>query len=283
MSKHFLFILSAVCLLQSSCDIINPEEQIPTYIHIDSFKFVNPNPSITGTGIQKITAAWVYLDGKNVGVFELPADIPVLTTGSQQIQIAPGVDNQGYSDYKVQYPFFSFYNHQIEAQPGKTITLIPETQYIDDLKFWDEDFESGNQFVTLSGDTIRRITHADSVLEGGGSGRILLSSGANTSSEFSAVFNIKPGTRCYLEMSYKGDISFTAGAMAALSSGALEPYFLGGVNPKSDRWGKLYLDLQPFTTKLPNAVGWSVIVRAGLKEGQSDGYLLLDNIKVISY
>lgn len=283
MSRHILLILLAVCLLQTSCDIIDPAEKIPTYVHIDSVKFINPDPALTGTGIQSINTVWVYLDGTNIGVFELPADIPVLVSGTQELQISPGVTNQGISDYKVQYPFFSFYNYQLTEQPGKVITLVPETKYIDGLKFWDEDFESGNQFskLTGAGDSIRRVTASDSVQEGGGAACITLS-GSNNFAEVGALFNIKPGTRCFLEISYKGNLSFTAGVMAALSSG-FDPAYLGGVNPKTDRWGKLYLDIQTFTTKYPNALAWSVIIKATLSEGQTEGYLLLDNIKVISY
>lgn len=284
MSKHILFILLAVCLLQTSCDIINPAEKIPTYIHIDSFKFVNPDPSVTGTGIQSINSAWVYVDGKTVGVFELPADIPVLLTGTQEIQIAPGVNNQGFSDYKIQYPFFEFYNQQVTEQAGKVITLAAETKYTADLKFWKADFESGNQFSKLNstGDTLRRVNSADSVLEGGGAGCITLGAGGYGFAEVIAPFNIKPGSKCFLEISYKGNLSFTAGVLAFVNN-TNDYSYLAGVNPKEDKWGKIYIDVLSFTTKYPTAGGWGVIIKSTLNEGQTEGYLLLDNIKVISY
>ncbi len=283
MSKHILLILSALCLLQASCKIIDPAEKIPTYIHIDSFKFVNPDPSVTGTGMQSINSAWVYLDGANIGVFELPADIPLLVSGTKEVQIGPAVNNQGFSDYKILYPFFSFYNYQLAEQPGKIVTVHPETKYVEGLKFWDEDFESGSQFTRLAGDTsIRRVTGADSVLEGGGAGCVELLSGNYVYAEFIAPLNIKPGTKCFLEISYKGTLSFTAGILAFVNN-TNDYAYLAGVNAKSDKWGKIYIDLLSFTTKYPNASGWGVIIKSTLNEGQTDGYLLLDNIKVISY
>jgi hypothetical protein len=283
MSKHILYILLAVCFLQTGCDIINPEEKIPTFVHIDSFKFVNPNPNEAGTSLQNINCAWVFLDGQNVGVFELPADIPVLVSGTQELQISPGVTLQGLNDYKVQYPFFAFYNYQLEDKPGKVINLPAETRYIDGLKYWKEDFESGNQFIKLSGDTtVRRVTGADSVLEGGGSGCISLAAGSYVNAETFAEFDIKPGTKCFLEINYKGTLPFTIGVLAILPVSGNNSSYMAGVKAK-ESWGKFYLDLQPFTTQYPTALKWYIMLKTNLEEGQTDGYLLLDNIKVISY
>lgn len=282
MSKRILFILSVFCLLQTSCDIINPAEKLPTYVHIDSFKFVNPYPNQTGTGIQNITSAWVFLDGKNVGVFELPADIPVLVSGTQELQISPGIDIQGFKDYKVQYPFFSFYTYQLEDKPGEVIKLAAETKYVEGLKYWTEDFESGNQFIHGGGDSLRRTTAADSVLEGGGSGRISLPAGEFVGSESLVEFDIKPGTKCFLEINYKGTLPFTIGLLAVLPVSGSEPTYLAGVKAK-DSWGKFYVDLQPYTTLYPTADKWYVMIKTVLEDGESSGYLLLDNIKVISY
>jgi hypothetical protein len=284
MSTRILFIILAVCSLQTGCDIINPEEQIPTYVHIDSFTFVNPNPTQTGTGLQEINTVWAYLDGENIGVFDLPATIPVLLTGKKQLQLAPGVNNQGLKDYKLQYPFFSFYTYELEANPGQTINLQPETKYEPDLKYWKDDFEANTKFIKLSGDTtMRRVTGADSVLEGGGAGCISLLSGSYETAESFAAFDIKPGTKCFLEISYKGTLAFTAGVIGVLpSTSGFQSSYLAGVKAK-DQWGKVYIDLQPFTTQYPSIVSWSVMIKATLEEGQTEGYLLLDNIKVISY
>ena len=225
----------------SACNIINPKEEIPTYVHIDSFKFYNPNPNLTGSANQAITSVWAYIDGNPIGVFDLPATIPVLANGTQELQLAPGVNNQGLKDYQLTYPFFAFHKESITATPGKVINITPETQYVPDLKYWIEDFETSNSFSKLSGDTsIRRVTGQDSVLEGGGSGCISLGPGMATA-------------EC-----------------------------LAGIKPK-DSWGKFYVNVQRYTTQFANPLKFSVIIKTSLEEEQSEGYLLLDNIKVISY
>lgn len=277
-----LFILLVATLLHTGCNIINPTEEVPTYVHIDSFTFTSTQPDLTGTNRQAITSVWAYLDGANVGVFELPADIPVLLSRKSQLQLAPGVRNQGLNDYHIAYPFFEFYNVDLEPTPGKVITLQPETRYIANLQYWKESFENGGgQFIKLSGDTaIRRVQSADSVYEGGGAGVIVLNSNYPTSENI-ATLPITPGTQCWLEIHYRGTLAFQVGGRAIFSGNT--PYaYLAGVKPKEE-WGKLYVDMAQFTRLHPNALAYSVIIKSELGEGQSDGYLLLDNIKVISY
>jgi hypothetical protein len=280
LTTFILFLFS--CMFIAGCDIVNPGEEIPTYVHVDSFKFNNPNPNATGTGKQAITSVFAYVDGEALGVFELPADIPVNLRNTQQLQLSPGVNNQGLLDYQLSYPFFSFYNINVAAAPGTVINMIPETQYIADLKYWICDFESGNQFTRLSGDTsIRWVSGADSVFEGGKGGCISLGGGLSRAEGFAPI-SFTPGTQGYLELHYKGTLPFQVGILVAQSGGGFTQSYLAGVKAK-DQWGKLYLNVQQFTSQFPDALKFSVIIQSYLEEGTTEGYVLLDNIKVISY
>lgn len=286
MTTRILFILCVVCFWGAGCNIINPKEDIPTYVRIDSFTFKSDNPGLTGTTRQDITAVWAYLDGQNLGVFELPAEIPILMDGTKELQLAPGVNEQGMLDYKLQYPHFAFYKTNITADPGKTITLQPETKYIEDLKYWRTDFESGNTFQKLSGDTaIRLVSGIDSVFEGGKAGCISLNANADvpyrTSESFSLIDFI-PGQNAYLEIHYKGNLPFAVGILAALNNGSNTSTYLAGIKPR-DEWGKFYVNISQYTSQYPSALNFSVLIRVAMEDGQTDGYVLLDNIKVISY
>jgi hypothetical protein len=283
MRKLTISILILIAgLLQAGCDLINPAEGIPTYVQIDSFSFSNPNPGLTGTGRQAINSVWVYLDGESIGVFELPATIPVLLSSKRQLQLAPGVDNQGLKDYKLPYPFFSFYNIDIEPKPGEIVKLQPETKYISDLKFWHSDFESGNVFAKLSGDTsIRIVRGQDSVLEGGAAGCISLGNGLANAESTTLISSFSPGTQGYLEFNYKGNLSFQVGILVILSSGTQYSY-LAGIKAKEE-WGKFYLDINQYTAQYSGALGYSVLIKSSLEEGQTGGYVLLDNIKAVWY
>jgi hypothetical protein len=81
--QTLFFILFAFFTAQlfSSCEVINPSEEIPCYLRIDSFLFVdtvNGTPIIIKRNTQKITDAWVFVDGKLVGIYDYPSVFPLL-------------------------------------------------------------------------------------------------------------------------------------------------------------------------------------------------------------
>ncbi|NJL74770.1 MAG: hypothetical protein HC892_06765 [Saprospiraceae bacterium] len=65
-------------MLCCSCDLINPAESIPAYLYITPFEFEIENTLRQGTGDQKITEAWVSIDGEFLGTYSLPALVPIL-------------------------------------------------------------------------------------------------------------------------------------------------------------------------------------------------------------
>ena len=79
---------------------INPKEQIPTYIHIDSIQF-NANPALLGiTKSHQITVAWVYYNNGLIGTYDLPATITVPMGGDSagHLQVAPGIAINGLNN-----------------------------------------------------------------------------------------------------------------------------------------------------------------------------------------
>src|SRR5689334_9342546 len=99
---------SLIVITVSSCNLINPDEQAPGYIAIDTFTF-DPNPTIGETGPSvstKIKDVWVYIDNKFQGAYELPAKFPVLETGSRKIIVSPGIFLNGIAGTRSPYPFY---------------------------------------------------------------------------------------------------------------------------------------------------------------------------------
>ena len=66
--KRIFFVLLLVNL---SCQIIESPEKAPSFIHIDDFIF-NISNNNQGTNSEKITDAWIYVNGNLEGVYELP-------------------------------------------------------------------------------------------------------------------------------------------------------------------------------------------------------------------
>src|SRR5687768_8161045 len=93
---HYFFFVSCFILFISSCEVINPSEDIPSYIRIDSISVIDTttnNPVFKGS--QRVTDAWIFIDGILHGVYELPATFPVLEEGTHKLTIYGGIQVNG--------------------------------------------------------------------------------------------------------------------------------------------------------------------------------------------
>ena len=81
-------------IVLSSCNNFKGSQEIPAYIHIDTFLFTT-NYGLEGAASHKITDAWLYIDDDIQGCYELPATIPVLERGNHRVTIIPGIKLNG--------------------------------------------------------------------------------------------------------------------------------------------------------------------------------------------
>jgi hypothetical protein len=284
---RYIFLLS-VCisgLFVASCNVINPTEVTPTYIYLDSTQFKVNDALKEGSGSQKVTSAWVYFNNDLVGAFELPTKVPILATAAGQVRITAGVTYSGLSQ-ESQYPFFAGDTFNIQPAAGQVLHPIPTFTYVAAAKFpLKEDFETGNTFGKLnpnntSDTTIVRTDDKSKVFEGGGSGYIFVDGTHPTSENVSnTAFAITQG-ESYLELNYKCNTSFQVGLITSIN-GQIVPQYLAGVKAK-ESWNKIYVALSKFTGNYPSK-SYSLIIKTGLDDGLSTGYVLLDNIKVVSF
>jgi hypothetical protein len=81
----------------SACEIINPTEDTPSYLKINKIRLDARKSSTEnyGTESNNISDAWVFVNGKLIGTFELPATIPVLVSGEAKIEVLPGIYGDG--------------------------------------------------------------------------------------------------------------------------------------------------------------------------------------------
>jgi len=293
---NFKFILIVCCLplLFASCNIINPSEPVPTYIHIDSFSFSNTEPGRVGSSSHAITSVWVAYKGTTVGVYDLPATIPILASGSGGLSLSPAVTLNGMNNFVSVYPFYFIDTSTLVAAPGKTIRVSPSTHYypaVADTFSYIESFESGNAFDTtltsINNVRILRTISPDSVFEGHGSGRIALNTTADTSE--SSFTSLTPGITLdagptFCEFNYKGSLNLAIG---------IEP-IIGGIPMASQRiymylfsptnnWTKIYVSLANYISQFGGAGQYMLYFKATVPDGQSNGYVLLDNVKVVTY
>lgn len=286
---RLLYSTLFICLSFSACNIINPKEQIPTYLKLESFAFSNPDSSFTGSTTYSIPSAWVYVDDIPAGVFDLPCTVPVIMSKTSKIKIFAGVYNQGLKSYVFQYPYYQIDTTTLIYNPGKIQAYSPKTRYLTSLNSnsfrLKINFEEGLQFKNLGSDTTMVIEKDPTkVISGENSGVIYLKSPQKFSENISLNYFELPTGACYLEFDYKSTLPFQVGLQAEDAEGKIYGEYLSGFNPKSIS-NKIYLDLSTFTKTNKTYTKFYLKVRSSLEDFDgkyTEGYVVLDNFKVIS-
>ena len=261
------------------CNAINPKEKIPTYVHIDSFIF-------EGNTSHEIKHIWVYYNNNPVGAFDLPATIPIITSGATgSLEIAPGISINGRNERPLTYPFYKIDVSTLNEQPGKIVYYTPKTKYFDSVKFRTiSEFEAGiTKFSRWGGTTnIIGVTADSLTYEGTGSGAVFLVSAADSSIDSTTTpFVIKPGA-AFIEFDYNTTVPFILGIQANLGSlYSSNINYLAGVLPNTG-WKKFYLNLSGFVNQYP-ADNYHLYIKTSMPAGQTNGRMLIDNVKLVTF
>jgi len=92
-------------MLFTSCSLFDNEDPIPGFLILD-------NPTLTagpnqGANTHKITDAWVFDGGNFLGIFPMPARVPVILDGTEKsFTIFAGIRNNGVAENSLRYPFY---------------------------------------------------------------------------------------------------------------------------------------------------------------------------------
>lgn len=284
--RFFLPLITLSCLLLS-CNIINPPEDIPAYIKVDTIlvKVTNFNQ---GSASQKMTCVKLNVAGTTLGFFELPTMVPCLTTGDQSLYLEPGFELNGIAGSRAVYPFFKPYTGpgKFNLIPGQVITITPETTYKPECKFpWIEDFEdAGLTFLYPSySDTTFRSQSA-TVREGRYSGAIFMDTDNRFFEAYSATDFALPITNAMvlLEFDYLSNTSLEFGVYVIEGSSAIWNSLV--IIRPSAKWNRIYLDIHTTVTANQSADLFRPGFRAGWDStGLENQSIILDNLKLIHF
>lgn len=275
-----LLALFVIVTGDSGCNAINPEEEIPTYVHVDSFHFDEDD-------LHDIKSVWAYYNNNPVGAFDLPATIPVITTGDKgELQLVPGITVNGRNERPSIYPYYTPYIVTLESQPGKIIDMVPVTRFYDSIRRYTiSEFEAGiTKFSRWGGTTGLVVVSADSLrYEGTGTGAVFLSSSADSSIDSTSTsFPITPGI-AFIEITYKSTVPFVLGMQSILGGQySTSPTYLAGVNPAGEEWRKFYLNLTAFINQYQGDT-YNMFIKTSAPAEGSSGRLLIDNITLITF
>lgn len=286
--KHgLLLILFATTLLSCKEDIT------PAWLEIPTIELAT-DEATEGVNTHGITDAWVYMDGKALGVFELPAKIPVLAEGEHTFLIYAGIKNNGISATRIKYPFYDRFETTLNLVKGEKITVNPVVNYKTNLTFeLMEDFEdTGIDFTpALISDTpmvfIDKVDYPSIVKYGQRCGGIFMT---ETDSIFKAVtatfLDLPKSEDVFLELDFLNNNSIRMGVIAQNNTDYNEHTPLVQMNPQSESswvWKKIYIDLKEDISYEIYATSYELYFLSVIDPDNTLGKVYLDNIKVIHY
>lgn len=287
MSVLFRVSMFLCWLICQSCELINRDEEIPSYIAIDTIR-LNANTALQGSASSKITDAWIYVDDQLVGAFELPCKIPVLAAGEHKISIGAGVMVNGLTALRAPYPFYRFYSeNSIPLMEGEIREINPVVTYFDSLQFafmanFDDLSGSKLEAAGASDTTIALTSNPEHVFEGAGSmlAALYRDSGFIEFQMVEAVELPKQGTTVYLELNYKTTHILNVGLKANYISSGTVSAPLVSLYPSTE-WNKIYINLTRQVSQQINAANYRVYFYAPKPAGSGQMELFIDNMKIV--
>lgn len=293
--RPLLFFLVLILIL-TSCDKFDGDQEIPSYISIDTIGFTTDFSS-EGTEKQRIVDAWLYVDDQLIGGFEMPFNIPVLDEGPVKVEIRPGIILNGISATRAPYPYFEpivFEDFILEVDEIATISGI-ETVYRGNTEFvWREEFEDEALAIVVgpNGDAeIERTSPANSpsaFLDENSeySGVVSLSSEnpvmvLQSDDGNNSGFELRQGNFIFLELHYKSDVPITIGMFINQQNQFIEKRQFVGLNP-TDEWKKVYINFTPIVNEEVAAIDFRVFFESFASIEQQVSRVYLDNIKLLS-
>jgi len=286
--KPFQFALVALGLW--GCSLLNPGQDVPTYLVVPDVEYVPGE--LQGTASSNITDVWVYSATDVVGVFPLPAVVPLLPEdlSGGAVTLLAGIRENGLSDRRAPYPFFTILEYYPEIEPGERDTLIPEPTLVENVRYVPiEDFENSNVFGSLvGGEGVERVGDEGFVFEGSKSGRLEVAEGSELArvrtveQEYALQINLP----AFLELDYRCDQTFIVGLYgfrngqeSKLPAMVLSPTD-DGITPV---WNKIYIDIASLVNAQGGADHFEVYVECVLEAGRSTGTVGLDNLRILTY
>ncbi|MEC7645865.1 MAG: hypothetical protein VX689_00085 [Bacteroidota bacterium] len=271
MNRIIALVLITICISCEKEDI----NEIPSYMTIEEI-ILNDNST------HKITDAWVYIDDNLQGVYELPANFPILEEGIHKLRIKAGIKDNGIGGNRIPYPFYSSYIKEEQAFNSETTTSItPTVSYLESTILDDnsEDFDGNG--LNLETDSITFSIENTNPLNGN-YGVITLSDSMWFSEVTTKEITNLPqeGAPVYLELDYKSNTQFLIGVYINFPQSVVLQKDLIWINPK-ENWNKIYINL---TSTISEAIGvdfFKIFIAMQRDSTLNNNTVCLDNLRIV--
>ena len=212
---------------------------IPSYMTIESI-------SLDENSTHNITDAWVYINDQLQGVYELPAQFPVLNIGIHKLRVKAGIKDNGIASSRIPYPFYASYiQEEVEFVEHEEMELFPVVNYLEGITILTED-----EGITLD-ETNYSDTSIITLTEENWSAGFLTDSLITFEIATEKLEDLpQAGAPVFLELDYKCNTEFLVGMYVNFPQSVLQKDLLW-INPKDD-WNKIYINL---TSTISEGVG----------------------------
>lgn len=245
-----------------------------------------------GTASQKITDTWIYSDNDLIGAFELPAQFPILKSGTSTLSIFAGIKLNGINETRAPYPFYDRLQKTVTLEQEQVTDLGHLTfMYASTTRFaWQEDFEQVN--ITLDSTarsevnfTRARLSELETAFPGESNDYAAIVIIPKDNLVFESVshnsFKLPTdGTSVFLEINYKSNNPFTAGLVINSDMASLRPVLV--INPSS-KWNKIYINLTPALSSYQGVSSFRVFFTAMKSTTDAEAKIYFDNIKLLHF
>lgn len=261
-------------------------DAVPAYLAIPAVR-LSASPA-EGGSTSKITDVWVSVNDKDLGVWELPARVPVIGEGSHRVRIAPGVKVNGAFDDRVQYPYYTAWTGTVDLGREGSSTTDPVVTY-QGAEIWSERFDDvGSLLNTSEGSDTTLLFYTPEanpsiVRDGTICGGFVLDGDRQHMQLYTDQDFYPTSGPAYLELDYSTDVALVIGYTYVMSGTTrLEPLLVlvpttseGGLS-----WNKVYVDVTTFFN-VGGVSNRDFYIQADLPSGQSSAHVYLDNVKLV--
>jgi len=286
-------LAAATCVaVISGCDVINPEEEIPSYIYIPAISLSTDYPT-QGSPSHEVKDAWVYVNDFLIGLFEVTATIPVNKKGPCKIEVRGGIRKNGQANNRIFYPFYTSYVKNTVLYPKKTDTLGPIVlTYQSNVNFkvlegFDELSTRFEITKRTPKDTFVTVTDPNQVFGGsGGSGLLEMKSDTPSILEIATISEYSlpgKGADVFVELDYKCDYQFTLGFIQ-LTPGEIPKYVsIISFYPTDSIWKKGYISFKEDIGAPPEGTKYKVFMGSSKPGKNYKPKMYIDNVKLLHF
>jgi hypothetical protein len=276
----------------AGCSVLDPAEDIPSYLHIDSMS-LSTTSIVQQSSSAKITDAWVFMDNELLGAFELPCNIPILAEGTHSFHIRGGVKMNGLVSTRAIYTAWKQWEGNVTLTRGEKAYITPVVTYFPGIDFgntWMLNFDlQGTSLIpeaTSSGIIVKdTIPYA---YEGPHSGYVHLNNNDTTFFFGTSAdgYIMPPNLDTWIEFDYRSDAPFTVG----IKADGGPPYSVPWIEVQPNlAWTKIYIRLtEPLSraatenfTYTPATTPYKIYFAMINPSSQAESHLYIDNIKLL--